>query len=150
MARRALRHHAERARGGDASRLRRRRRVAHALQLDVPPAARGLAGAGTVHHVAWGTTMAEHPLWLDRLRAHNVHSTGIVDRHYFHSIYYREPNGVLFELADDGPGFTVDSPVEELGSRIILPPQFESHRAESEKNLTPLPDPRADWPRKVR
>ena len=58
-----------------------------------------------------------------------------------------EPGGVLYEIADDGPGFTIDSPVEQLGQRIILPPRFESHRAEIEKRLTPLPDPRADWSR---
>jgi len=67
----------------------------------------------------------------------------VIDRHYFHSIYFREPSGVLFEIADDGPGFTVDDPIEELGSRIILPPQFEQHRAAIESMLTPLPDPRS-------
>ncbi len=111
------------------------------------PAERGLAGAGTVHHVAWCTTVADHPRWLERLEQHRVRNSGIIDRHYFHSIYFREPNGVLFELADDAPGFTVDSPVEELGRRIILPPRFEPHRAEIERRLTPLPDPRARDPR---
>ena len=72
-----------------------------------------------------------------------MHTSGIIDRTYFHSIYFREPSGVLFEIADDGPGFTVDGPVEELGTRIILPPQFEPQRAAIEARLTPLPDPRA-------
>jgi glyoxalase family protein len=115
------------------------------IAYDPPPPERGIPGAGTVHHVAWGTTVAEHPRWLDRLREHDVHSTPVIDRHYFHSIYFREPSGVLFELADDGPGFTIDSPVESLGTRIILPPRFESQRAAIEARLTPLPDPRAGW-----
>ena len=114
-------------------------------RLDPAPAERGLQGAGTVHHVAWGTTVAEHPRWYERLRTAGVPSSPIIDRHYFHSIYFREPGGVLFEIADDGPGFTVDVPLEELGSKVILPPALEPHRAEIETNLTPLPDPRAGW-----
>ena len=79
------------------------------------PDQRGLQGAGTVHHVAFGTTVAEHPEWFERIRQAGVQSSPIIDRHYFHSIYFREPGGVLFEIADDGPGFTVDVPLEELG-----------------------------------
>jgi glyoxalase family protein len=75
-----------------------------------------------------------------------IPNSGIIDRHYFHSIYFREPSGVLFELADDAPGFTVDDPVEELGRRIILPPRLEDRRSQIEARLTPLPDPRAGWP----
>jgi glyoxalase family protein len=89
--------------------------------------------------------VAEHPEWFDRIRGAGVQSSQIIDRHYFHSIYFREPGGVLFEIADDGPGFTVDVPLEELGSKVILPPQLEPHRAQIESILTPLPDPRADW-----
>jgi glyoxalase family protein len=106
---------------------------------------RGDQGAGTVHHVAWGTTVAEHPRWHERLQDAGVRVTPIIDRHYFHSIYFREPSGVLFEIADDGPGFTVDVPMEELGSKIILPPFLEDRREEIEARLTPLPDPRAGW-----
>jgi glyoxalase family protein len=112
------------------------------IAYDAPPAERGRPSAGTVHHVAWGTTVAEHPRWEERLRAAGVQTSGIVDRHYFHSIYFREPSGVLFEIADDGPGFTVDVPLEELGSKLILPPRLEPHRARIEAVLTPLPDPR--------
>jgi glyoxalase family protein len=101
--------------------------------------------AGTVHHVAWGTTAAEHDAWLRRLVEAGVPNSGIVDRHYFRSIYFREPGGILFELATAEPGFTVDGPVEELGTRIILPPWLESQRTAIEARLTPLPDPRADW-----
>jgi glyoxalase family protein len=113
--------------------------------LDPAPEQRGLQGAGTVHHVAFGTTVAEHPEWFERIRGAGVQSSPIIDRHYFHSIYFREPGGVLFEIADDGPGFTVDVPLDELGSKVILPPKLEPHRAEIERILTPLPDPRAGW-----
>jgi glyoxalase family protein len=113
--------------------------------LDPASQQRGLQGAGTVHHVAFGTTVAEHPRWFERIQRAGVQSSPIIDRHYFHSIYFREPGGVLFEIADDGPGFTVDVPLEELGSKVILPPKLEPRRAEIEAVLTPLPDPRAGW-----
>jgi glyoxalase family protein len=114
------------------------------IAYDAPPTEPGRQSAGTVHHIAWGTTVAEHPRWEERLRDAGVQTSGIVDRHYFHSIYFREPSGVLFEIADDGPGFTVDGyTVEQLGSAIILPPQLEEHRERIEAILTPLPDPRA-------
>ena len=114
------------------------------IAYDEPPAEPGRQSAGTVHHVAWGTTVAEHPHWDEALRDAGVPTSGIVDRHYFHSIYFREPSGVLFEIADDGPGFTVDGySVDELGSAIILPPQLEPQRERIEAILTPLPDPRA-------
>ncbi len=116
------------------------------IEYEPPPDERGRPGAGTVHHVAWGTSMAEHASWDDRLRDAGVPTSGVIDRHYFHSIYFREPSGVLFELADDGPGFTVDGPVEALGSRIILPPRLEQQREQIERQLTALPDPRAAWP----
>jgi glyoxalase family protein len=77
------------------------------------------------------------------LRGAGVQTSGIIDRHYFHSIYFREPSGVLFEIADDGPGFTVDGvTLSELGSKVILPPHLEPHRERIEQILTPLPDPR--------
>src|SRR4051812_19231771 len=114
------------------------------VAYDAPPPLPPRPGAGTVHHVAWGTTVAEHPRWEDRLTSAGVPTSGIIDRHYFHSIYFREPSGVLFEIADDGPGFTVDVPLEELGSKVILPPRLEPYRTEIEAQLTPLPDPRAD------
>jgi glyoxalase family protein len=117
------------------------------IAYEPPPAEPGRQSAGSVHHVAWGTTVAEHPRWAERLDEAGVSNTGVIDRHYFHSIYFREPSGVLFEIADDGPGFTVDGPVEDLGRRIILPPRFEPSREQIEATLTPLPDPRADWGR---
>jgi glyoxalase family protein len=115
------------------------------IALDPAPAEPGRQSAGTVHHVAWGTTDAEQGAWLGRLNEAGVPNSGIIDRHYFHSLYFREPGGVLFELATEEPGFTVDGPVEELGRRIILPPWLEPERAAVEARLTPLPDPRADW-----
>jgi glyoxalase family protein len=115
------------------------------IAYDQPPAQPGRQSAGTVHHVAWGTNVAEHPRWDERLTAAGVPTSGIIDRHYFHSIYFREPSGVLFEIADDAPGFTVDVPLERLGSEIILPPKLEPHRERIEAILTPLPDPRAGW-----
>ncbi len=110
------------------------------ITFDAPPAERGIPGAGTVHHVAWGTSVVEHPRWVEQLASHGVHSTPVVDRHFFKSIYFREPGGVLYEIADDGPGFGRD---EELGRRILLPPWFESQRATIEAGLTPIPDPRS-------
>ena len=116
------------------------------IALDEPPAERGRQSAGTVHHIAWYTTDAEQGQWLQRLNEAGVPNSGVIDRHYFHSVYFREPGGVLFELATEEPGFTVDGSVEDLGKRIILPPWLESRRPQVEARLTPLPDPRADWP----
>jgi glyoxalase family protein len=130
---------------GDATWELRGERRGAAITYDDAPAEPGRQSAGTVHHVAWGTSQADHPKWHERVQLLGIPNSGIVDRHYFHSIYFREPSGVLFELADDGPGFTVDVPLDQLGSVVILPPRFEPHRAEIEKRLTPLPDPRAGW-----
>jgi glyoxalase family protein len=136
---------AERA-GDDVWELRGPRRGA-TIAWDAPPEERRLQGAGTVHHVAWGTTRDEHPEWRARLAGAGVQVTPVIDRYYFHSIYFREPSGVLYEIADDGPGFTRDMPVEELGSRVILPAWLEEQRVVVEARLTPLPDPRANWVR---
>jgi glyoxalase family protein len=116
------------------------------IALDEPPAERGRQSAGSVHHIAWYTTDAEQGEWLERLNQARIPNSGVIDRHYFHSVYFREPGGVLFELATEEPGFTVDGTVEELGRRIILPPWLESRREQVERRLTPLPDPRAGWP----
>jgi glyoxalase family protein len=131
------------ATGANAYELRGDKRAA-TITFEKAPVA-GVPGAGTVHHVAWGTTVAEHPRWLERLAEKGVRSTPVIDRHYFHSIYFREPGGVLYEIADDGPGFTVDLPLAELGSKVILPPWLEPEREALEARLTPLPDPRANW-----
>ena len=106
---------------------------------DAPPPERGLQGAGTVHHVAWGSTDEEHVAWRERVQATGGHPTPVIDRHYFRSIYFREPSGVLFELATPSPGFTVDEPLETLGERLSIPPALESRRGEIESVLKPLP-----------
>jgi glyoxalase family protein len=133
-----------RAVGDTAWEVRGRRRGA-TIEYERAPALLGRQSAGTVHHVAWGTNVVEHKRWQELLDLVGVANSGIIDRHYFHSIYFREPSGVLFEIADDYPGFTVDVPIEQLGSVVILPPRLEPRRAEIEKRLTPLPDPRAGW-----
>jgi glyoxalase family protein len=102
----------------------------------------GLGGAGTVHHVAWSSAMDEHEAWQRRVAESGARPTPIIDRFWFRSIYFREPSGVLFEIATVGPGFTADEPVESLGERLVLPPAFEHLRAEIEPRLTPLPSPR--------
>jgi glyoxalase family protein len=109
---------------------------------DEPPAERGLGGAGTVHHVAWSSTMDEHAAWHERVTAAGMRPSPIIDRFWFRSIYFREPNGILFELATLGPGFGVDEGPEHLGESLILPPAFEHLRSQVEPILTPLPDPR--------
>jgi glyoxalase family protein len=110
---------------------------------DAPPPERGLQGAGTVHHVAWASETEDHAAWRKRVADGNGHPTPIIDRFWFKSIYFREPSGVLFEIATKGPGFATDEPVEHLGERLTLPPNFEHLRDQLERVLTPLPDPRA-------
>jgi glyoxalase family protein len=91
---------------------------------DPAPEARGLSGSGTVHHVAWSSTMSDHKAWRDRVIAGGGSPTPVIDRFYFRSIYFREPSGVLFEIATQGPGFTSDEPKEHLGEKLSLPPDF--------------------------
>jgi glyoxalase family protein len=110
-----------------------------------PASGRGVPGAGTVHHVAWASNMDEQEAWLAAVRAAGAHASGIIDRFWFRSIYFREPSGVLFEIATLGPGFSIDEDADHLGEALILPPAFEHLRAQIEPVLTPLPDPRAAW-----
>jgi glyoxalase family protein len=110
---------------------------------DVPPAERGIPGAGTVHHVAWASPMEDHAAWRERVLSAGAHPTPIIDRFWFKSIYFREPSGVLFEIATLGPGFSTDEPIEHLGERLTLPPAYEHMRETLGRVLTPLPDPRA-------
>jgi len=102
-----------------------------------------MSGAGTVHHVAWSSTLEDHAGWRERVAAAGARPTPIIDRYYFRSIYFREPSGVLFEIATLGPGFATDEPLEHLGERISLPPNFEHLRDQVERTLTPLRNPRA-------
>jgi glyoxalase family protein len=99
----------------------------------------GSGGAGTVHHVAWAVaTDADELTVRERVTAAGLSPTPVIDRFYFHSVYFREPGGVLFELATNPPGFATDEPVERLGERLMLPPQYEPHRAEIEAVLPPI------------
>jgi glyoxalase family protein len=107
---------------------------------------RGIGGAGTVHHVAWAAPMDEHAGWRDRVLAAGGQPTPVIDRFYFRSIYFREPSGVLFEIASIGPGFATDEPLAHLGESLSLPPDFEHLRSQLEPILTPLPNPRAPQP----
>jgi glyoxalase family protein len=111
--------------------------------FDPPPADRPVQGAGSVHHVAWACAPEEQMAWRDKAIAAGAHPTGEIDRFYFKSIYFREPSGVLFEIATIGPGFTVDEPLEHLGEKLSLPPAFEHLRDEVEPNLRPVVNPRA-------
>ena len=110
--------------------------------FDDAPAERGLQGAGSVHHVAWASTPEEHMQWRERAIAGGAQPTPEIDRFYFKSIYFREPSGVLFEIATLGPGFTVDEPLEHLGEKLSLPPDFEHLRDEVEPRLRPVVNPR--------
>jgi glyoxalase family protein len=110
---------------------------------DAPPADRPLQGAGSIHHVAWASTIDEHEQWRERAISAGAQPTPVIDRFYFRSIYFREPSGVLFEIATLGPGFTVDEPLEHLGERLSLPPDFEHLRPEVEPQLRPVVNPRA-------
>ncbi len=113
---------------------------------DPPPASGGgIPGAGTVHHVAWASNTDEQDAWLAAVRAAGAHASGVIDRFWFRSIYFREPSGVLFEIATMGPGFAIDEDADHLGEELILPPAFEHLRARIEPVLTPLPDPRRAW-----
>ena len=107
------------------------------------PEGRGVPGAGTVHHVAFASTYEDHEAWGERVRDIGLNPTPVIDRFYFRSIYFREPGGVLYEIATLGPGFTSDEPQESLGEHLSLPPAFEHLRERIEPTLTPLPDIRA-------
>ena len=104
-----------------------------------PDAPRARSGRGGAHHVAFRTpTDQTYTQWVERLRSLGVPNSGKVDRFYFESLYLREPNGILFEIATDGPGFAGDEPLEHLGEKLSLPPLLEHRRAEIEKGLKPL------------
>jgi glyoxalase family protein len=132
------------ARTGDRFSLRGDKRGGW-IEFDPAPEERGRQSAGTVHHIAWGTTDADMDAWIEKVSNAGIPNSGLVDRHFFHSLYFREPGGILYELATEEPGFLVTGPAEELGKRIILPPFLEPQRDRIEARLTPLPDPRADW-----
>jgi glyoxalase family protein len=114
---------------------------------DPPPDERPLQGAGTVHHIAFASRPEDHQAWRQAVLAAGAHATPIIDRYYFRSIYFREPSGVLFEIATIGPGFDVDEPADQLGHKLSLTPQYEHLRDRIEPTLTPLRNPRDSWAR---
>jgi glyoxalase family protein len=103
---------------------------------------RGIAGAGTVHHVAWHSTDADHVGWQQRVTEAGMQVTPVIDRDYFLSIYFRQPQGLLFEIATTSPGFAVDEDTDRLGEELRLPKQHEHLRPFLERHLTPLTNPR--------
>jgi glyoxalase family protein len=113
---------------------------------DVPPELAGIQGAGTVHHIAWASRDEDHAVWRERVLEAGARVTPIIDRQYFRSIYFREPSGVLFEVATLGPGFDVDEPLVSLGEELKLPPRHEHLRERLERTHTPLPNPRSRAP----
>jgi glyoxalase family protein len=108
------------------------------LHLRQGPSANARQGAGGVHHVAFRMDDDAYNAWVDHYRARRVASSGPVDRFYFRSLYTREPNGILIELATDGPGFHADEPIETMGQGLALPPFLEARRAEIERGLKPI------------
>jgi glyoxalase family protein len=112
---------------------------------DPAPSEPGRQSGGTVHHVAWASKQEEHEKWRERAQKAGASPTPVIERFYFKSIYFREPSGVLFEIATLGPGFTADEAQESLGERLSLPPAFEHLREQVEPLLTPIQNPRETW-----
>ena len=113
--------------------------------LCAPDAPKGTMGAGAVHHVAFRTPDdAQQQAWRGEIVRRGFNASPVMDRQYFHSIYFREPGGVLFEIATDNPGFTVDENADQLGTQLMLPEQFEPYRARLEQSLPRLRLPQ--WP----
>jgi glyoxalase family protein len=108
-----------------------------------PTSEHGAQGAGTVHHIAWHSTDVDHVPWQQRVAAAGMHVTPVIDRDYFHAIYFRQPQGILFEIATTSPGFATDEAPDRLGEALRLPAQHERLRAQLERTLTPLTNPRA-------
>ena len=109
------------------------------LRFEEPPPVRGMLGAGSVHHHAWRMADEEEQLaWREHLVATGLHPTPVYDRKYFRSIYFRMPDGLLLELATEGPGFAVDEPAETLGAALALPDWLEAERPKLERVLTPI------------
>src|SRR5204862_120294 len=110
--------------------------------FEYPGAARGSAGAGTIHRIAFACRPDDQEAWRRRVVQGGAHPTPVIERFYFRSVYFREPSGVLFEIATIGPGFAVDEDPAHLGERLSLPPRYEPLRERLEGTLTPLPSPR--------
>ena len=123
-------HVYETGQGGPAAEL-------HVAVEPALPSAR--QGAGAVHHVAFRTPdNTQYDAWAERLNRLRIPNSGKIDRFYFRSLYFREPNGILFEIATDGPGFATDEPLDKLGEKLALPPFLEPRRKEIEAGLKPV------------
>jgi glyoxalase family protein len=127
--------------GDGEYRLQGERRHFH-WAYDPAPAHQPRPGSGTVHHIAWASQDDDHRKWRERVRAAEGYITDVIDRDYFDAIYFREPRGVLFEIATLSPGFATDEDPERLGEELRLPKQHEHLRAQLEQTLTPLVNPR--------
>jgi glyoxalase family protein len=103
-----------------------------------PKLPQAMQGAGAVHHVAFNIPMGDYEFWTNRLRELRIPNSGPVDRFWFKSLYFREPNGILFEIATNGPGFQTDEPMDKLGETLSLPPFLENRRASIEAKLKKL------------
>jgi glyoxalase family protein len=114
---------------------------------ETPAVPRGAWGVGSIHHLAWRVDDDAHQLAMrERVDAAGRHPTPVIDRFWFHSVYFKEPGGVLFELATDGPGFAVDEDASHLGESLVLPPWLEPQRREIERHLPPLALPSVSTP----
>jgi glyoxalase family protein len=128
---------------GERWEVRGERRGSFYAYDPAPPEIHRSQGAGTVHHVAFAAQMEDLEAWRLRVATAGATPTPVIDRFYFRSVYFREPSGVLFEMATIGPGFAVDEDERRLGERLSLPPSFEPLREQLEETLTPLPYPPA-------
>jgi glyoxalase family protein len=126
---------------GELWEVRGERRGSFYAYDQAPPEINRSQGAGTVHHVAFAANIDDLEAWRLRVATAGARPTPVIDRFYFRSVYFREPSGVLFEMATIGPGFAVDEDQRHLGERLSLPPDFEPLRAQLENTLTPLPYP---------
>jgi glyoxalase family protein len=115
------------------------------IEYDPAPDEPAVPGAGTVHHIAWACELDEQEEWRGRVAAAGGRPTPVIDRFWFRSVYFREPSGVLYEIATKGPGFSTDEDPAHLGEKLILPPAFEHLRAQVEPILTPLSNPRGAY-----
>ncbi|HET7657044.1 MAG TPA: ring-cleaving dioxygenase [Bacillales bacterium] len=120
-------------------RFRTESELGHTIDVPLERVGQGLMGVGTVHHIAWRCSHEESQMeWQKSLTQHGLQPTPVIDRQYFHSVYFRERGGLLFEAATDSPGFLIDESEKELGRSLKLPPQYEQHRNQLEQVLEPI------------
>jgi glyoxalase family protein len=124
---------------GDFLRFKAEGYLGNTIDIQINPSVRGLMGAGTFHHLAWRAQGEEDLLrWRSLLQDKGCYPTEIRDRNYFKAVYFHEEGGILFEIATDPPGFSVDEPVAELRKKLMLPSWLESKREELEETLPPV------------